>query len=938
MVESPERTVAAKLLLETKLYIPRWNPDLVSRPRLIEQLERGIGRKLTLVSAPAGFGKSTLLAEWLTSTPADERRSAWVSLEPSDSDPSLFWAYFITALQKMMPGIGESTLAMLHSPKAPPIEVLLGTLLNEISAAAGDPSSGSGQDYVLVLDDYHAIDSEPVHAGVTFLLDHLPQKMHLIITGRTDPPLPLARLRGRGESTELRAPDLRFTPDETANFLSEVMGLEISSDHVVALESRTEGWIAGLQLAALSMQGRDDVAGFIDAFTGDDRYIVDYLVEEVLQRQPDRVRNFLLKTSVLDRLNGPLCDAITGQEDGKAMLETLERSNLFLVPLDGNRQWYRYHHLFGDVLHSRLEDEQSEQLPNLHRKAGDWYEQNGLPADVMRHALAGEDFERAATVMELEAMAMISRCEEPTLIDWFQTLPDAVIRARPVLSVYYAFIALSFDGLDAPEDFLGDAERLLDIPAGTNESTNAASPEMVVADENAFRNLPESIAVVRAFQAEARQDYPSALKHARQALKKLPESEYFWRGAATALLGMAYWGNGDLEAAHTAFIEGIATIRLTGDTDLEVSGESVLAGIRMGQGRLREAERILEQALRISADHGEPVYLGTPDLYVVLSLLHCEYGDLEAARVCLMKCEELGDIAAISENRYRFFAAKALISQIEGDLESALDLLSEAERKYVQSPTPNVRSVGASKARVWIQQGRLAEAMDWARSQGLYIDDDGDELTYIREYEHTTLAKVIIAQNKSGQGAENSLVEVTGLLERLLDSAEQADRTGSIIQILIMQALAYEAQNDIPAGLKSLERALILAEPEGYVRTFVDEGESMRGLLRHAVAEDISSPYSRRLLSAFDGPALLNAASAPTNDGVLFIAGLVEQLSEREIEVLSLVASGATNQQIADQLVVSLSTVKTHINRTYRKLDVHSRTQAVAKIRQLGIV
>ena len=383
--------VAASPLLETKLYVPKWRTGLVSRPRLVERLDRGTERKLTLVSAPAGFGKTTLLAEWLAAAPAGERPAAWVSLDQSDNDPALFWAYFITALQTVQSGVGDNALSLLHSPKPPPIELVLTTLINEINAIEDD--------FTFILDDYHLIDALPVHDGATFLLDHLPQQMHLVIAGRSDPPLPLSRLRGRGELTELRAADLRFTLDEAATFLNELMGLNVSAGDVAALETRTEGWIAGIQLAALSMRGREDVPRFIRDFAGDDRYIVDYLIGEVLQRQPERVRSFLLQTSVLGRLSGHLCDAVTGQEDGRGMLEALERGNLFVVPLDDKRQWYRYHHLFADVLHAHSMEEQPDRVPALHRRASEWYERNGLPADAIRHALAARDFERATDLV-----------------------------------------------------------------------------------------------------------------------------------------------------------------------------------------------------------------------------------------------------------------------------------------------------------------------------------------------------------------------------------------------------------------------------------------------------------------------------------------------------------------------------------------------------------
>ena len=375
-------------LLETKLYVPKWRLGLVPRPRLIERLDRGTERKLTLVLAPAGFGKTTLLSEWLAATLASERAAGWVSLDQSDNDPAFFWSYFIRALQKVQPEVGESALSLLHSPQPPSIESVLTTLINEIDAIEDDPSTGSGRGFVLVLDDYHVIDSQPIHSAIAFLLDYLPPQMHLVIASRSDPPLPLARLRGRGELTDLRASDLRFTPDEAAVFLNEVMGLHLTAGEVEALETRTEGWVAGLQLAALSMQGREDIRGFIRAFAGDDRYIMDYLVEEVLQRQPERVRSFLLQTSILDRLSGPLCDAVTAQEEGKGLLEALERDNLFVVPLDDKRQWYRYHHLFADVLHAHSMEEQPDRLPTLHRRASEWYEDNGSRADAIRLALA----------------------------------------------------------------------------------------------------------------------------------------------------------------------------------------------------------------------------------------------------------------------------------------------------------------------------------------------------------------------------------------------------------------------------------------------------------------------------------------------------------------------------------------------------------------------
>ena len=866
MVDSPGQTVATSPLLETKLYVPRWRTGLVPRARLIERLDQGTERKLTLVSAPAGFGKTTVLAEWLAATPAGERPAAWVSLDQSDNDPALFWAYLIAALQKVQSEVGKSALSLLHSPQPPPIESVLTTLINDINAIQDDPSAGSGHGFVLVLDDYHVIDAELVHDAVTFLLDHLPPQMHLIIASRSDPPLPLSRLRGRGELAELRASDLRFTPDEAAAFLNDVMGLSLSAGDVAALEARTEGWVAGLQLAALSMQGRDDVPGFITAFSGDDRYIVDYLVEEVLKRQPERVRSFLLQTSVLDRLSGPLCDAVTGREDGKGVLEALERGNLFFVPLDDKRQWYRYHHLFGDVLHAHSMEEQPDQVPVRHRRASEWYEHNGLPADAVRHALAGEDFERAAGLVELAALAMLGSSQEPTLLEWLKALPDELFRERPVLSVYYAF---TFGvGSEAAEARLRDAERWLDTAVDTSERPEAPSAEMVVVDEEAFRSLPGAIAVVRAYHAGVLGDLPGTVKYARRALDLLSEADHLGRGTAAAFLGIASWTIGDLEAAHRTLADAMASYQMAGNTHWVILGTLNLADIRVTQGRLREAVSKYEQSLQLATQQGEPVW-GTADLLVGMSELHRERDDLEAATQQLLRSKELGEHAGMPENQHRWHVAMARIKEAQGDLDGALDLLDEAERLYVMGPVPDVRPVATLKTRIWVAQGRLAEALGWARERDLSADDD---LSYLREFEHVTLARVLIARYKSDR-EERSIHEAVGLLERLLQASEEGERTGSVIEILVLQALAHQAQGDVPRALVPLERALTLAEPEGYVRIFVDEGPPMPALLREAAKQGIAPNYVSQLRAAFgkaevrsdvnSGHESFHAASSP---------------------------------------------------------------------------
>jgi LuxR family maltose regulon positive regulatory protein len=809
-------------------------PNLVERPRLVKRLDEGLrlGHRLTLISAPAGFGKTTLLSEWvhvigrvsppitaigkatppLAVAPGPPIRAGWLSLDESDNDPAHFLAYFIAALSRVEgieATIGERALGMLQSPQPPPSEAILTSLINEVATVPDR--------IILVLDDYHLIEAQLIPDALSFLLEHLPVNMHLVIATREDPYLPLARLRARGQLTELRAADLRFTPDEAATFLNQVMGLSLSAEEVTALETRTEGWIAGLQMAALSMQGRADTGSFIQAFTGSHHFILDYLIEEVLQRQPERVRSFLVQTSILDRLSGPLCDAVrfggakspssyegtavTGQEDGRGMLEALERGNLFVVPLDDRRQWYRYHHLFADVLQARLMEEQPDRVPTLHRRASEWYEENGSPADAVRHALAAEDFERVADLAELAWPAMDESFQSATWLGWVKALPDELVRARPVLSVGYAQALLDGGELEAGEARLRDAERWLDttadmaerpeLPSGETRPFNKfrASSErsrrMVVVDEEQFRSLPATIATARAYHAQALGDVSGNVKYARRALDLLPEDDYIRRGAVAALLGVAHWASGDLEAAHRALADAMADFQVAGSILFAISGSYALADIRMAQGRLREAVRTYEQSLQLTAEQGEPVLRGTADLYLGLCELHRERGDMEAATQHLLRSEELGEQAALPDWPCRLRLAQARIKQVRGDLDGALDLLGEAERLYYRTLIPDVRPIAALKTRVWVGQGRLSEALGWARERDLSVDDD---LSYLREFEHLTLVRVLIARYNSDR-VERSIHEAMGLLERLLQAAEEGGRTGSVIEILALQAL-----------------------------------------------------------------------------------------------------------------------------------------------------
>ena len=903
-------------LLQTKLYIPKLRRGQVERPRLLERLSRGAESKLTLVSAPAGFGKTTLLAEWLEGAASDGISTAWLSLDPGDSQATTFWSYVIAALQTVAPGFGANSLSLLRQPQPPRVEAILATLVNELSETS--------HQIIFVLDDYHAIDARDVDQGMAFMLDHLPRHVHVVIATRADPAFPLARLRGRAELAEIRAADLRFTPDEALAYLNEVMGLNLTASDVAALEERTEGWIAALQLAALSLQGRDDVAGFIAGFAGDDRYIVDYLVEEVLHRQPEEVRSFLLDTSILDRLTGPLCDAVTGQSGGKAMLEALDRANLFLVPLDDRRQWYRYHHLFADVLMARLKDEQPDRVPELHRRASDWYEHNGDRSEAIRHALAGEDFDRAASLIESAVPALRQGHQEVTALQWLRALPDEVIARRPVLSVAYAWALLSIGELENVERRLGDGERWLTAPHGVPDEAGAGRPEMVVVDRREFSLLAALIAVYRAVLAQIRGDVATTVRHAREALNLAPEDDDLLRGAAEALLGLATWASGDLETAHRIYGAGMARVQRSGSLSDALGGAIALADIRITQGRLRDAIRTYEQALQLSAKHGEPVLRATADMYVGLSDLAREQGDLQAATRHLQASKDLGEHMGYPQNRYRLHVVTARIRQAEGDLDGALDAIHEAQRLYMPDFIPDVRPLPAQEARILLRQGRLAEANAWARARGLSPHDD---LAYLREFEHVTLARVLLAQSTLDP-SDGSARDAFALLGRLLREAEDGQRTGNVIEILVLLALAHQVRGDMPAALAALGRALALGEPEGYVRVFLDEGAPMAALLQDAANRGIAPDYVRHLLADF----------GHAHDRTPIKQPLVEPLSERELDVLRLLATDLAGPEIARELVVSLSTVRSHTKAIYAKLGVNSRRSAVTRAEELDLL
>ncbi len=905
----------ARILPDTKFYVPRQRKSSVPRERLTALLGRGTRAKLTLISAPPGFGKTTLLADWLAASDPNGRVTAWLSLDPTDNESGSFWTAVATAIHRRAPD-ADATISMLEEAEPPPIATVITRLVNELGEL--------GSDVVLVLDDYHAIEAAEIHDQMAFLLEHLPRSAHVVITTRADPPIPLARLRAQGQLVEVRAADLRFTREETAIYLNATAGLDLDASQVAALEERTEGWIAALQLAALSMQGRDDVAGFIAGFTGDDRFVVDYLVEEVLERQRDDVRRFLLWTSILDRLTGALCDAVTGEAGGHTTLEVLDRRNLFLIPLDERREWYRYHHLFADVLRARLLREEPDRVLDLHRRASKWYEQRDERSEAIRHALAGEDYERAADLIEPTIPGLRQARQEATMRRWFELLPDEVFRVRPVLSVGYVGALLADGEFADVEALLGDAERWLEPGSDVGDNQPASPGAMVVVDESEFRRLPSAIALYRAAQAQIKGDRERTEAFALRAFDIAGDDDPLGRGAAAGFLALTHWGGGELELADGFWAEAMACLQRAGHAVDAVGCNRPLAEIRIAQGRLNEAMRSYEQGLRMATDGTTTVLRGAGDMHVGMSELCLEWNDLDAAANHLRLSDELGDLGGLAQNPYRWRVAMAQLRLTEGDADGALALLRDAEHVFVSEYYPVVRPIQAQAARIHASRGRLREAEAWVRDRGLSVEDD---LSYVGEFEHITLARVLLAQGTRTHDPR-SIQQAISLLERLLVAAETGGRWRSVIEILVLQALAQNDRGRAAAGLDPLGQALTLAEPEGYVRMFVAEGPPMADMLGAAARRGMTPEYVRRLLGAFGRSGGRSVASQ----------SLVEPLSERELDVLRLLASDLDGPGIADELVVGLSTVRTHTKNIYAKLGVNTRRAAVRRGQELGLL
>jgi LuxR family maltose regulon positive regulatory protein len=914
-----------KPLLESKWHVPGRRPGAVTRARLSQRLARGAQSRLSLVCAPAGFGKTTLLAQWLAEAidraPADAPAVAWVSLDERDNDPATFWTYVITALQNAVRNrgsagstTGAAALGLLQ-PLQPPPEEALATLLNDLQALR--------HEVVLVLDDYHVIDSGEIHQGLVHVLDHLPAHVHLVLASRADPPLPLSRLRARGELVEVRSADLRFTPDEAAAYLGGAMGLTLSPDDIATLADRTEGWAAALQLAGLSLQDRDDPGAVVARFAGDDRFIVDYLADEVLSLQSDEVRDFLLATSILERFSGPLCDAVTGRSGAAAQLVDLERAGLFLVPLDDRRQWWRYHHLFADVLRSHLSEQFPQRPQELHRRAAGWLAANGDVAEAVRHALAGGDLAHAADLMELSMPAMQRERREPELAVWVRALPDELLQQRPVLALAFVGALAQASEFETLDERLTVIERAV---RGENEAWPHEPPAgLIVIDDAGFRAVPAGIETYRAGLALAHGDVAGTIAHSRAALSLAPPEADLIRAAAGALGGLASWTAGDLSSAYAAYAESVAGLAGVGFVADVLGCTITLGDIHRTQGRLREALAVYRDALELAASSTDAGPMrGSADMHVGIAGVLLERDDLGGAAEELAICERLGEYNGLPQNPYRRRVVASRLREAEGDSDAALALLDEADRVYNGDFSPNVQPVPALRTRVRLRCGDLERAEGWALECGVCADD---ELSYLREYEHLTLARLLLARHQAGADPA-AWTQATQLLTRLLTATLEGGRRGTAIEVFVLQALSHQAGGDLPNAVAALRRAVELAESEGYVRVFAEEGPPMAALLKSLARQDSHSVYVRRLLAAAQRGRHIPAQRS----------GLIEPLSERELDVLRLLATDLDGPDIARRLHVSLNTMRTHSRNIFRKLEVNNRRAAVSKAIELELL
>jgi len=890
-------------ILRAKLYVPRVRPDNVRRERLYGRLGRGVGRELTVVTAPAGFGKTTLLADWSRRT---ELPVAWVSLDERDDDPVRFLLYVISAIETIYEGFGESSRAFLASlPTQEELEPVLTALSNEILEL--------GSDFVLVLDDYHAIRSETIHEALAFLLDHSPPPMHLVVAGRTRPPLPLSRLRARGKLTELGAPELRFTLDEAADFLGRTMGLSLTGEGVAALEEETEGWIAGLQLAAHALKGREAEMHPVEPLSGNARHVFDYLADEVLSGQPEDVRKFLLETSIVETLSGPLCDALTGTSGGGEMLERLDRDNLFLVPLDEEGRYYRYHHLFASFLRERLGREYPDMVLELHHRAGHWYEDDGCLPGAVEHALAAEDFAWAADLIQKETGMRRRYVDASLLLRWLRILPDSLVRDRPQLCLLYAWALAHSGELEAAERRLRDAEEILRLGDGAELSGEEST-------------MLGEICIIRARIAAMRENAPLTTELSNRALEVLPQDELHLRGDVALDLGHAYCSLGDLESASAAFARAAATGRAADDLRTALFALRYQASLELSRGRLGEAEDLLLEGRRLAESRDEEVPSVVGIIHTGMGELLYERGELEEARWLLETGIEYGRQSGEAKILVYGYVNLARVLMAGGDAAGAHALIKEAGRL-----TPRWPLIWAWQARFYLTQGDVQPAARWAREYGA----TQDYLNYPRHFERITMARVQLAEGRTDEALDS--------LCALHESAVAEGRMAHAIELQALLALASERRGETERALGHLQRALELAAPEGFVSVFVDEGPPMAALLESLIRgprnDGSYAPdgYAGTLLERFAAEKGFHDSSGNGASRRSRAPG-IESLSEREIEVLELVAAGLSNAEIAGELYLSVGTVKAHVHHIFGKLLVRNRSQAVARARELRLL
>ncbi len=869
---------------------------------MISRLNEGISQKLTLLSAPAGFGKTMLLSEWIADC---GRPVAWVSLDESDNDSTRFWAYLVAALQTIKPNVGEAALLYFQAPQPQPADVFLTALINDIAEKM--PS------FVLVLDDYHTIVSPKNNEALEFFLEHMPLQMHLVIAGRADPPLSLARLRARDQLHELRAGDLRFTPEEAAVFLNEVMKLKLSDEELTILSRRTEGWIASLQMAAISLRGQETAPDFISRFGGSNSYVFDYLTDEVLSRLDEDVRSFLLQTSILKRMTGSLCDAVTGRKDSEAMIKRLQATNLFVEPLDKERHWYRYHQLFADLLNTQLDRVYPGQASNLHKRASSWFESEGLTEEAIYHASAAGDFEKAADLVEKVAPSLIERSQIFAVLTLIGRLPGELVIKRPWLSICNAWASLLGGRLNKVEDALQAAEVGVD---------KAVVPPGETAAEHSARIRGHSLAI-RAYIASAMGDVPRSIELSLQAAKELPPHETTARSANALNLCSSFFMTGDVVNASKYSKDAYEIASAGSNLYVAITAICSSGGVQMEQGRLQQAHETFERAVKLGMEWGGGHTLpATAAAYDGLAHLHYEWNHLDSALRFVEHGIELSESAHLWYSEYQGNETLARINQAHGKSEAAMAVVEKMRTRY---PTGTVRGpfVESLKGRLLLARNDVTALRQW-----LSGSEEISEISVIPEYQNEmpflVLARVHIALGEIGRLPE--------LLLRLCDRAESQGRINNVIEILTIRAMALMAERNEDDAVLSLCRALSLAEPEGYVRTFIDHGPALQSLLRRAARTSSSKDYIHRLLDAFPSPAAATSGAVPPEPG------RSEHLNQREQEILRLMAAGLSNPKIAGRLCLSLNTIKWHTRNLYGKLGVTGRAGAVNRARDMNLL